>query len=105
MKNNQETWRFFVQVLFSAIVLTFSLYKLSGNDQQESYQALYWGGVTGIMAWWMPSPGSGTSNGSNSQNDSQSGQIQLLPPATAKANGKPPMPAPVNVQSLPQKTA
>ena len=105
MKNNQETWKFFVQVAFSTVVLTFSLYKLAVTDQQDSYQALYWGGVTGIMAWWMPNPGNGTSSVNSTQNGSQSDQIQPLPPATAKANGKPLMQPSVNVQSLPHKTA
>lgn len=101
MKNNQETWRFFVQIAFSTIVLTFSLYKLAVSDQNDNYQALYWGGVTGIMAWWMPSPG----NGNSASNSSQSNQEKLLPSAPAKASGKPPMPSTTNVQPLPQRSA
>lgn len=82
MKNNQDTWRFFVQVAFSTIVLSFSLYKLAVPGQQDSYQALYWGGVTGIMAWWMPSPGG------SSQNGSQTEKNQSIAAVVTSANGQ-----------------
>lgn len=53
---SQDSMRFSVQVAFSTLVLCFCLFKLSSpNDSQSS--ALYWGGVTSILAWWMPSPG------------------------------------------------
>lgn len=53
---SQDSMRFAVQVAFSSIVLCFCLFKLSNsNDNQSS--ALYWGGVTSVLAWWMPSPG------------------------------------------------
>jgi hypothetical protein len=61
----QDTMRFGVQVAFSSIVLFFCLFKLmSPNDNQSN--ALYWGGVTSVLAWWMPSPGGGTSRNSAS---------------------------------------
>jgi hypothetical protein len=57
---NQESLRFAVQVGFSSIVLCFCLFKLgSSSDNQSS--ALYWGGVTSVLAWWMPSPGGNSS--------------------------------------------
>lgn len=60
----QEKVRLSMQVAFSSIVLCFCLFKLSNpNDSQSN--ALYWGGVTGVLAWWMPSPG-GSSASRNS---------------------------------------
>jgi hypothetical protein len=47
--------RFYVQVGFSSIVLCFCLFKLANADDSQS-SALYWSGVTSILAWWMPSP-------------------------------------------------
>ncbi len=54
----QDAWRFSAQFLFSFIVLVFCLCKLSGTADDRD-NALYWGGITGILAWWMPSPGNG----------------------------------------------
>jgi len=60
----QERVRLGMQVVFSSIVLCFCLFKLSTqNDNQSS--VLYWGGVTSVLAWWMPSPG-GSSSSRNS---------------------------------------
>ncbi|MBW4440446.1 MAG: hypothetical protein KME10_04265 [Plectolyngbya sp. WJT66-NPBG17] len=60
----QEKVRLGMQVAFSSIVLCFCLFNLSNpNDSQTS--ALYWGGVTSVLAWWMPSPG-GSSSSRNS---------------------------------------
>ncbi|MBW4526544.1 MAG: hypothetical protein KME18_15350 [Phormidium tanganyikae FI6-MK23] len=60
----QEKVRLSMQVAFSSIILCFCLFKLSNpNDSQTS--ALYWGGVTSVLAWWMPSPG-GSSSSRNS---------------------------------------
>lgn len=62
---SQDAMRFSVQVAFSSIVLCFCLFKLmSLNDNQSS--ALYWGGVTSVLAWWMPSPGGSSSRNSAS---------------------------------------
>jgi hypothetical protein len=52
---NQDALRFVVQVGFSLIVLCFCLLKLGNSDSQSN--ALYWGGVTSVLAWWMPTPG------------------------------------------------
>lgn len=61
----QEKVRLSVQVAFSSIILCFCLFKLSNpNDSQSS--ALYWGGVTSVLAWWMPSPAGSSSRNSTS---------------------------------------
>ena len=53
----------FVKLVFqgtlTVIVLSFCMFQLasSGRDGGKN-DALYWGGITSILAWWMPSPGS-----------------------------------------------
>ncbi|GAP94148.1 hypothetical protein [Leptolyngbya sp. NIES-2104] len=81
----QEKVRLSMQVTFSSIILCFCLFKLSNpNDSQSS--ALYWGGVTSVLAWWMPSPGgSSTSRDSTSVradevNVAQIEKIESVPP-------------------------
>jgi hypothetical protein len=60
---NQQAWTFCVQVFFSSIVLGLCTFQLV-NDQKTQNQALYWGGLTGILGYWLPSP-------SNSKNEEQ----------------------------------
>ncbi len=55
-KFNQEAWRFGVQVFFSSIVLVLCIFKL-GSPRDEKNIALYWGGLTSVLAYWLPSPG------------------------------------------------
>jgi hypothetical protein len=54
--------RFIVQIIFSGVILIFCLTQLaSANDSHNNDHkdnAIYWGGVTGILALWMPSPSS-----------------------------------------------
>ncbi len=52
-----DSLRFVVQVGFSLIVLSLCIGKLTLPNQNDHDQALYWGGITGLLAWWMPSPG------------------------------------------------
>lgn len=61
----QEKVRLAMQVSFSSIILCFCLYKLSTPSDNQS-SALYWGGVTSVLAWWMPSPGGSASRNSAS---------------------------------------
>ncbi|MBP5974309.1 hypothetical protein HW132_16575 [Brasilonema sp. CT11] len=62
MKNHQ-TWTFAVQVFFSTVVLGLCTFKLIANKPQDN-QALYWGGLTGILGYWLPAP-------TNSKNEEQ----------------------------------
>jgi hypothetical protein len=54
----QDGFKLGVQFLFSFIVLLFCLYKMLVSGDNQSNNAVYWGGITSILAWWMPSPGS-----------------------------------------------
>lgn len=62
MKTTEENLRFGIQFLFSASVLFFCLYKLAIAPENQNSNALYWGGITSILAWWMPSPSFGQRN-------------------------------------------
>ncbi|WP_373530747.1 hypothetical protein [Nostoc sp.] len=55
-KFNQEAWRFGVQVLFSGIVMGLCIFKL-GSPADDKNVALYWGGLSSVLAYWLPSPG------------------------------------------------
>lgn len=51
--------KFIFQCILSSFVLGFCVLQLGsgGRDGQGKNDALYWGGITSILAWWMPSPG------------------------------------------------
>ncbi|MBE8997723.1 hypothetical protein IQ274_05705 [Nostoc sp. LEGE 12447] len=55
-KFNQDVWRFGVQVFFSSIVLGLCIFKL-GSPGDDKNVALYWGGLSSVLAYWLPSPG------------------------------------------------
>lgn len=61
-KFDQEVWRFRVQVAFSAIVLGLCIVQLMRSDAKAENTALYWGGVTSVLAYWLPSPGQNKSD-------------------------------------------
>lgn len=48
--------RFTFQAAFSTLILVFCLFHLHISNGDGKNDALYWGGVTGILALWMPSP-------------------------------------------------
>ena len=54
-----ESLRLVTQIALTFIVLTLCIGKLATNDDDKD-KALYWGGITSLVAWWMPSPGSST---------------------------------------------
>lgn len=59
------TWKFIIQVCFSTVVLSLCVFKLATNDAKDNPNAaLYWGGLTGILGYWLPSP-------ANKQDDEQ----------------------------------
>ncbi|HEY9670529.1 MAG TPA: hypothetical protein V6D11_03735 [Waterburya sp.] len=48
--------KFVFQCLLTSVVLGFCMSQLSHNPKEDN--ALYWSGITSMIAWWMPSPGS-----------------------------------------------
>lgn len=56
---NQDFVKFVFQGLLTVIVLSFCIFQLASSSRDGGKNdALYWGGITSILAWWMPSPGS-----------------------------------------------
>lgn len=53
--NNQKTWKFSVQVFFSTIVILLCVVQI-GFKRDEENVALYWSGLTSVLAYWLPSP-------------------------------------------------
>ena len=65
---NIHSLRFLLQAAFSTVILIFclsQLYRSNGNGKND---AIYWGGVTGILALWMPSPSSSGTPPTNQPN-------------------------------------
>ena len=61
-------FKFIFQCLLTAVILGFCMIQLAKDTEKDN--ALYWSGITSMMAWWMPSPNSGKS--SSSENSSES---------------------------------
>ena len=55
---NIHSLRFVFQAAFSTVILFFCLFQLHLSHANGKNDAIYWGGVTGILALWMPSPSS-----------------------------------------------
>ncbi len=53
--NKIETYKFWIQVFFSTVVLSLCTFQLVNEDSQKN-EAMYWGGLTGVLAYWLPSP-------------------------------------------------
>jgi hypothetical protein len=52
---NQQAWKFGIQVFFSTIVLGLCVFQISSARDKENL-ALYWGGLSSVLAYWLPSP-------------------------------------------------
>lgn len=50
-------FKFVFQCLLTAVILGFCMNQLASDKNEDN--ALYWSGITSMIAWWMPSPGSG----------------------------------------------
>lgn len=57
-----DSLKFAVQVIMTAAILALCVGKLTISSQADD-KALYWGGITGLFAWWMPSPNGPQSKG------------------------------------------
>ncbi|NJL63276.1 MAG: hypothetical protein HC903_17435 [Methylacidiphilales bacterium] len=74
-----ETHKFWIQVFFSTVVLSLCTFQLVNKTSQES-QAMYWGGLTGVLAYWLPSP-------SNSRESEQYTYASQSSTSQASSNG------------------
>ncbi len=57
-----DSLKFAMQLILTAAILTLCIGKLTMSSQADD-KALYWGGITGLFAWWMPSPNGTQSKG------------------------------------------
>jgi hypothetical protein len=48
--------KFVTQFAFSFMILGFCIFQLTNGDRNAKNEPLYWSYLTGIVAWWMPSP-------------------------------------------------
>lgn len=51
---DSEDLKFLFQMLLSLILVGFCIVKLIDDNNDRA--ALYWGGLTGIIGFWLPSP-------------------------------------------------
>ena len=49
-----------VQTILSLLVVCFCLYKLADKSTLPEEKALFWGGLSGILGYWLPSPSEST---------------------------------------------
>jgi hypothetical protein len=47
-------YKFLVQVFFSLGISSFCIFQLSASDVKD--KAMYWGALTGVSSYWLPSP-------------------------------------------------
>lgn len=57
-----ESLRLVVQIALTFGILLMCTGKLIFNEESQN-KALYWSGITSLIAWWMPSPGSSSNRG------------------------------------------
>ncbi len=50
-----DSLKFVMQIIITFFMLMLCWKGLQHED--DNTRALYWGGLTGIIGWWMPSPG------------------------------------------------
>lgn len=62
---NIESLKFVMQIVITLFMLGMCWSGLQIKD--DSTRALYWGGLTGIIGWWMPSPGGFKNSSSDSK--------------------------------------
>ena len=62
--SNSKDWHFLVQFLFSSVVISLCVFKLTVGDRntKQNNDALYWGGLLGIVGAWLPTPSGKSSN-------------------------------------------
>ncbi|ARV58033.1 hypothetical protein BZZ01_04740 [Nostocales cyanobacterium HT-58-2] len=55
---SQSTVKLAAQLIFSSFLMGFCSFQLLKNN--PSNEALYWGGISSTIAYWLPSPTDGT---------------------------------------------
>jgi hypothetical protein len=61
-----------MQIILSLAILSLCAGKLIFQENKVE-KALYWGGITSVLAWWMPSPGT-TKVATKDEQDKQNNQ-------------------------------
>jgi hypothetical protein len=73
MNNKLETWKFGIQVFFSTIMIALCVFKLAEPEAEKNPNVgMYWGGLSGVLAYWLPSPANGIK-----ANDEEKAEISL----------------------------
>lgn len=52
-----DSIRFLLQAVMSFLVIGFCMFNLASKDGDKDFKSAYWASITGIIAWWMPTPG------------------------------------------------
>ncbi|MEB3217244.1 MAG: hypothetical protein VKN72_13580 [Nostocales cyanobacterium 94392] len=51
----RETWTLITQISLTSVVTGLCVFQLAMNPNNPNI-ALYWGGLSGIVGYWLPSP-------------------------------------------------
>lgn len=57
-----DSLKFAMQIALTVAILGLCIGKMTMGAQSDD-KAIYWGGITGLVAWWMPSPNGTQSKG------------------------------------------
>ncbi|MDZ8080560.1 MAG: hypothetical protein RMY36_017485 [Nostoc sp. SerVER01] len=53
-----EIWKFGIQVFFSTLMIGLCSSLIFIDRQNNQNQSVYWSGLSGVLAYWLPSPAS-----------------------------------------------
>jgi hypothetical protein len=51
-----EIWKFGIQVIFSTLMIGLCSSLIFMERDSSQNQAVYWSGLSGVLAYWLPSP-------------------------------------------------
>jgi hypothetical protein len=82
-KFDQEACKFCMQAIFSTIVLGLCVFQIGSIRDKENI-ALYWGGLSSVLAYWLPSPGQTKNNKEGTETTISQGAMAI---AGSNGNG------------------
>ncbi|WP_017654762.1 hypothetical protein [Fortiea contorta] len=58
-EQNMDMWKFGIQVVFSTMMIALCGFLIISDHKDDAKnQAVYWSALSGVLAYWLPSPAS-----------------------------------------------